>query len=115
MESALPLVLEVSSEVGEGSGVWSRDPASPPTLSLQQKEQESLQLKQEVEMLQAQKQELLRSPSLGENCIAGLKERLWKLESSALEHEKVQNQQENTIKQLEQVGKSCPGQCPAPC
>ncbi|KAI4557478.1 hypothetical protein MJT46_014157 [Ovis ammon polii x Ovis aries] len=70
---------------------------------LKQKEQESLQLKQEVEMLQAQKQELLRSPSLGENCIAGLKERLWKLESSALEHEKVQNQQENTIKQLEQL------------
>lgn len=34
---------------------------------------------------------------------------------SALEHEKVQNQQENTIKQLEQVGKSRPGQCPAPC
>lgn len=94
--------------VGEGWGVWSRDPGSLPTLSPQQKEQESLQLKQEVEMLQAQKQELLRSPSLGENCIAGLKERLWKLESSALEHEKVQNQQENTIKQLEQVGKSCP-------
>ncbi|KAB0370039.1 hypothetical protein FD755_018001 [Muntiacus reevesi] len=70
---------------------------------LKQKEQESLQLKQEVEMLQAQKQELLRSPSLGENCIASLKERLWKLESSALEHEKVQNQQENTIRQLEQV------------
>uniref|UniRef100_A0A3Q1LG72 Myosin XVIIIB n=1 Tax=Bos taurus TaxID=9913 RepID=A0A3Q1LG72_BOVIN len=70
---------------------------------LKQKEQESLQLKQEVEMLQAQKQELLRSPSLGENCVAGLKERLWKLESSALEHEKVQSQQENTIKQLEQL------------
>ncbi|XP_043294022.1 unconventional myosin-XVIIIb isoform X2 [Cervus canadensis] len=70
---------------------------------LKQKEQESLQLKQEVEMLQAQKQELLRSPSLGENCVAGLKERLWELESSALEHEEVQNQQENTIRQLEQV------------
>ncbi|XP_043757441.1 unconventional myosin-XVIIIb isoform X2 [Cervus elaphus] len=70
---------------------------------LKQKEQESLQLKQEVEMLQAQKQELLRSPSLGENCVAGLKERLWKLESSALEHKEVQNQQENTIRQLEQV------------
>lgn len=94
--------------------MWSRDPGSLPTLSPQQKEQESLQLKQEVEMLQAQKQELLRSPSLGENCIAGLKERLWKLESSALEHEEVQNQQENTIRQLEQVGKSCPERCPAP-
>ncbi|KAF4011624.1 hypothetical protein G4228_003739 [Cervus hanglu yarkandensis] len=70
---------------------------------LKQKEQESLQLKQEVEMLQAQKQELLRSPSLGENCVAGLKERLWELESSTLEHEEVQNQQENTIRQLEQV------------
>uniref|UniRef100_A0A8C3YQ41 Myosin XVIIIB n=1 Tax=Catagonus wagneri TaxID=51154 RepID=A0A8C3YQ41_9CETA len=70
---------------------------------LKQKEQEILQLKQEVEMLQAHKQELLRSPSLGENGIAGLKERLWKLESSALEREKIQNQQENTIKQLEQL------------
>ncbi|XP_054936652.1 unconventional myosin-XVIIIb, partial [Physeter macrocephalus] len=79
---------------------------------LKQKEQETLQLKQEVEMLQAQKQELLGSPSLGENCIAGLKERLWKLESSALEQEKIHNQQENTIKQLEQVGRSCPGRCP---
>uniref|UniRef100_A0A8D1K4S2 G protein-coupled receptor kinase 3 n=1 Tax=Sus scrofa TaxID=9823 RepID=A0A8D1K4S2_PIG len=70
---------------------------------LKQKEQETLQLKQEVEMLQAHKQELLASPSLGENGIAGLKERLWKLESSALEREKIQNQQENTIKQLEQL------------
>ncbi|EPY80356.1 myosin-XVIIIb [Camelus ferus] len=70
---------------------------------LEQKEQETLQLKREVEMLQAHKQELLGSPSLGENCIASLKERLWKLESSALEQEKIQNQQENTIKQLEQL------------
>ena len=31
-------------------------------------------------------------------------DRLWKLESSALEQQKVQSQQENTIKQLEQVG-----------
>ena len=74
-----------------------------------------MQLKQEVEMLQAQKQELLGSPSLGENCIAALKERLWKLESSALEREKIHKQQENTIKQLEQVGRSCPGRCPAAC
>lgn len=94
--------------MGEGWGAWSRDPGSLPTLSPQQKEQESLQLKREVETLQAQKQELLGSPSLGEDCIAGLKQRLWKLESSALEHERVQNQQENTIKQLEQVGKSSP-------
>ncbi|KAB0397680.1 hypothetical protein E2I00_010647 [Balaenoptera physalus] len=49
---------------------------------LKRKEQETLQLKQDVAMLQAQKQELLGSPSLGENCIAGLKERLWKLESN---------------------------------
>lgn len=66
-------------------------------------------MKQEVEMLQAQKQELMGSPSLGENCVAGLKERLWKLESSALEQQKIQNQQENTIKQLEQVREPCPG------
>ncbi|XP_004690910.1 PREDICTED: unconventional myosin-XVIIIb [Condylura cristata] len=70
---------------------------------LTQKEQETSHLKQEVEMLKAQKQELLGSPSLGENCVAGLKERLWKLESSALEQQKIQSQQENTIKQLEQL------------
>lgn len=69
-----------------------------------------MRLQQEVEMLQKHKRELLESPSLGESGMADLKERLWKLESSAREHEKVQNQQENTIKQLEQVGKSCPGQ-----
>ncbi|EHB08437.1 Myosin-XVIIIb [Heterocephalus glaber] len=70
---------------------------------LEQKEQETLRLKQEVEMLQKHKQELLASPSLGASGVASLKERLWKLESSAQEHEKVQNQQENTIKQLEQL------------
>lgn len=66
-------------------------------------------------MLQDHKRELLGSPSLGENCVAGLKERLWKLESSAVEQQKVQSQQENTIKQLEQVGKPFPGQHPVPC
>ncbi|XP_073742883.1 unconventional myosin-XVIIIb isoform X1 [Callorhinus ursinus] len=70
---------------------------------LKQKEQETSQLKQEVETLQAHKHELLGLSSLGENCVAGLKERLWKLESSALEQQKIQNQQENTIKQLEQL------------
>ncbi|XP_014642519.1 PREDICTED: unconventional myosin-XVIIIb [Ceratotherium simum simum] len=70
---------------------------------LQQKEQEALQLKQEVEMLQAHKRELLAAPALGDSCVAGLKERLWKLESSALEQQKIQNQQENTIKRLEQL------------
>ena len=55
-------------------------------------------------MLQGQKRELLQSPSLAESGIAGLKDRLWKLECSALEQQKVQSQQENTIKQLEQVG-----------
>ncbi|XP_030873764.1 unconventional myosin-XVIIIb, partial [Leptonychotes weddellii] len=70
---------------------------------LKQKEQETSQLKQEVETLQAHKRELLGLSSLGENCVAGLKERLWKLESSALEQQKIQNQQENTIKQLQQL------------
>ncbi|KAL0625088.1 Unconventional myosin-XVIIIb [Plecturocebus cupreus] len=70
---------------------------------LKQKEQETLQLKQEVEMLQDHKRELLGSPSLGENCVAALKERLWKLESSATEQQKIQSQQESTIKQLEQL------------
>lgn len=56
-------------------------------------------------MLQAQKRELLALPSLGENSVASLKDRLWKLESSALEQQQIQNQQKNTIQQLEQVGK----------
>ncbi|XP_007946175.1 unconventional myosin-XVIIIb [Orycteropus afer afer] len=70
---------------------------------LEQKERDILQLTQEVERLQTQKQELLRSPSLGQNGVADLKERLWKMESRALEQQKIQNQQENTIKQLEQL------------
>nr|XP_012611991.1 unconventional myosin-XVIIIb [Microcebus murinus] len=70
---------------------------------LKQKEEETSQLKQEVKMLQDQKQELLKCPSLGENCIAGLKEKLWKLEAGALEQQKIQNQQENAIKQLQQL------------
>ncbi|XP_016064212.1 PREDICTED: unconventional myosin-XVIIIb [Miniopterus natalensis] len=70
---------------------------------LKQKEQETLKLKQEVEMLQAQKRELLAVPSLGQNSVAGLKDKLWKLESNALEQQQIQNQQENTIKQLEQL------------
>lgn len=76
----------------------------PSPLSPQQKEQETLKLKQEVEMLQAQKRELLTPPSRGENSVAGLKDKLWKLESSALEHQQIRSQQENTIQQLEQVG-----------
>nr|XP_051691432.1 unconventional myosin-XVIIIb isoform X1 [Oryctolagus cuniculus] len=70
---------------------------------LQKKEQEASQLKQEVEILQDQKRELLGSSSMGEDCVAALKERLWKLESSALEQQKIQGQQESTIKQLEQL------------
>lgn len=56
-------------------------------------------------MLQAQKRELLTPPSRGENSVAGLKDRLWKLESNALEQQQIRNQQESTIQQLEQVGK----------
>ncbi|XP_046283277.1 unconventional myosin-XVIIIb isoform X4 [Marmota monax] len=70
---------------------------------VKQKEQETMKLRQEVETLQTQKQELLESSSVGKDGVAGLKERLWKLESSKLEQEKIQNQQENTIKQLEQL------------
>ncbi|XP_023599217.1 unconventional myosin-XVIIIb [Myotis lucifugus] len=70
---------------------------------LKQKEQETLKLKQEVETLQAQKRELLTLPSRGENSVAGLKDRLWKLESNALEQQQIRNQQENTIQQLEQL------------
>ncbi|XP_006869250.1 PREDICTED: unconventional myosin-XVIIIb [Chrysochloris asiatica] len=70
---------------------------------LEQKEQNILQLKQEVERLQAHKQELLGSSSVGQNAVANLKEKLWKMESSVLEQQKIQNQQENTITQLEQL------------
>nr|XP_006984182.2 unconventional myosin-XVIIIb isoform X2 [Peromyscus maniculatus bairdii] len=70
---------------------------------LEQKEQEASKLKQEVEKLQGQKQELLGCASVGEQGVASLKERVWELESNALEQEKVQSQQENTIKQLEQL------------
>lgn len=69
-----------------------------------------------MEKLQGQKQELLGCASVGEQGVASLKERVWELESNALEQEKVQSQQENTIKQLEQVKRPslsremlCPG------
>ncbi|XP_055461922.1 unconventional myosin-XVIIIb, partial [Psammomys obesus] len=70
---------------------------------LEQKEQEASKLKQEVEKLQGQKQELLGCASIGEQGVASLKERVWELESSALEQKKVHSQQENTIRQLEQL------------
>lgn len=56
-----------------------------------------------MEKLQGQKQELLGCASVGEQGVASLKERVWELESRALEQKKVHCQQENTIKQLEQV------------
>lgn len=70
----------------------------------QQKEEETSQLKQDMKVLQTQKQELLVTPSPGDSCIKNLKEKIWKLECSALEQGKIQNQQENTIEQLQQVG-----------
>lgn len=70
---------------------------------LEQKEQEASKLKQEVERLQGQKRELLGCASVGEQGVASLKERVWELESNALEQQKVHSQQENTIKQLEQL------------
>ncbi|ERE76313.1 myosin-XVIIIb-like protein, partial [Cricetulus griseus] len=70
---------------------------------LEQKEQEASKLKQEVEKLQGQKQELLGCASVGKQGVASLKEKVWELESSALEQQKVHSQQENTIKQLEQL------------
>ena len=56
-----------------------------------------------MERLQGQKQELLGCASVGAQGVASLKERVWELESNALEQEKIHSQQENTIKQLEQV------------
>ncbi|XP_006249640.2 unconventional myosin-XVIIIb [Rattus norvegicus] len=70
---------------------------------LEQKEQEASKLKEEVERLQGQKRELLNCASVGNQGVASLKERVWELESNALEQEKVRSQQENTIKQLEQL------------
>ncbi|XP_075389532.1 unconventional myosin-XVIIIb-like [Tenrec ecaudatus] len=72
-------------------------------LEVRQKERDTLQLKQEVERLHAHKQELLEAPSVGHNGVADLKEKLWKMESHAVEQQKIQTQQENTIKQLEQL------------
>uniref|UniRef100_A0A8C9P816 Myosin XVIIIB n=1 Tax=Spermophilus dauricus TaxID=99837 RepID=A0A8C9P816_SPEDA len=63
---------------------------------VKQKEQETMKLKQEVETLQTQKQELLESSCVGKDGVAGLKERLWKLESSKLEG------QEDTLEELRQ-------------
>ncbi|XP_028621359.1 unconventional myosin-XVIIIb [Grammomys surdaster] len=70
---------------------------------LEQKEQEASKLKEEVERLQGQKRELLNCASVGNQGVASLKERVWELESKALEQEKIHSQQENTIKQLEQL------------
>ncbi|XP_052023609.1 unconventional myosin-XVIIIb [Apodemus sylvaticus] len=70
---------------------------------LEQKDQEASKLKEEVERLQGQKQELLGCASVGAQGVASLKERVWELESNALEQEKIHSQQENTIKQLEQL------------
>lgn len=86
-------------------GLWPRDSILL-TPFLQQKEQEASKLKQEVEKLQGQKQELLGCASVGKQGVASLKEKVWELESSALEQQKVHSQQENTIKQLEQVKRS---------
>ncbi|XP_049644039.1 unconventional myosin-XVIIIb [Suncus etruscus] len=72
-------------------------------LQLKQKEEETSQLKQDMKVLQTQKQELLVTPSSGDSCIKNLKEKIWKLECSALEQGKIQNQQENTIEQLQQL------------
>lgn len=70
---------------------------------LEQKEQEASKLKQEVERLQGQKRELLSCASVGDQGVASLKERVWELETNALEQQKIHSQQENTIKQLEQL------------
>lgn len=56
-----------------------------------------------MERLQGQKRELLNCASVGDQGVASLKERVWELESKALEQEKIHGQQENTITQLEQV------------
>ncbi|XP_012869733.1 PREDICTED: unconventional myosin-XVIIIb [Dipodomys ordii] len=71
---------------------------------LQQKEQEAEKLQQEAAALREHKRELLAAASLrGDGGAAGLKERLWAMESQALEQAEAQRQQESAIRRLEQV------------
>ncbi|XP_048198707.1 unconventional myosin-XVIIIb [Perognathus longimembris pacificus] len=71
---------------------------------LQEKEQEVGKLQQEAQALREHKRELLAAASLrGDGGVATLKERLWEMESQALEQAEARRQQESTIRQLEQV------------
>ncbi|XP_060040649.1 unconventional myosin-XVIIIb-like, partial [Erinaceus europaeus] len=70
---------------------------------LEQKQQDCTELLREVERLRAHEQELLSGPALGDKGLTDLRDRFWKLEASTLEQQKIQRQQEDTIRQLEQL------------
>uniref|UniRef100_A0A4X2KGM3 Myosin XVIIIB n=1 Tax=Vombatus ursinus TaxID=29139 RepID=A0A4X2KGM3_VOMUR len=67
---------------------------------LEEKEQETLGLKQKLEMLKSQTIDLR---PLGEAAVDALQRELWDLKSSAFEQQQIQSEQEATIKKLEQL------------
>ncbi|XP_036593601.1 unconventional myosin-XVIIIb [Trichosurus vulpecula] len=67
---------------------------------LEEREQETLGLKQKLEMLKSQNLDLR---PLGMEAVAALQRELWDLKSSAFEQQQIQNEQEITIKKLEQL------------
>ncbi|XP_031804670.1 unconventional myosin-XVIIIb [Sarcophilus harrisii] len=71
---------------------------------LEEKEQETLGLKQKLEMLRGHNLDLRPCTlPVGVENVADLQKELWDLKSSAFEQHKIQNEQETTIKKLEQL------------
>ncbi|XP_044541406.1 unconventional myosin-XVIIIb [Gracilinanus agilis] len=71
---------------------------------LEETERETLGLKQKLEMLRCHNLDQRGSPlPCGVEAVAALQRQLWDLKSSALEQQQIQNEQENTIKKLEQL------------
>ncbi|XP_043833417.1 unconventional myosin-XVIIIb [Dromiciops gliroides] len=70
----------------------------------EEREQETLGLKQKLEMLRSHNLDLRPSAlPFGVEAVAALQRELWDLKSSALEQQQIQNEQETTIKKLEQL------------
>ncbi|XP_074151333.1 unconventional myosin-XVIIIb [Sminthopsis crassicaudata] len=70
---------------------------------LEEKEQETLGLKQKLEMLKGNLDLRPCTLPVGVEDMADLQRELWDLKSSAFEQHKIQNEQETTIKKLEQL------------
>uniref|UniRef100_A0A5F8GSF4 Myosin XVIIIB n=1 Tax=Monodelphis domestica TaxID=13616 RepID=A0A5F8GSF4_MONDO len=71
---------------------------------LEETERESVGLKQKLEMLRCYNVDQRSSPlPCGVEAVAALQRQLWDLKSSALEQQQIQNEQETTIKKLEQL------------